>query len=662
MIRRLLIANRGEIACRIVRTAHRMGIDTVGVYTAPDADALHVDAVDVAVAVDGAGYLDAERLVRVAIDRSCDAVHPGYGFLAENAAFAQMVTDAGLTWVGPPAGQVELLGDKLAVKRLAVEAGVPTSVAVEAAPGSIPAGLDLPVIVKAAAGGGGRGMRVVRSADELPAAVEAASREAASAFGDGRVFIEPYVEPARHIEVQILGDRYGNVVHLGERECSIQRRHQKIIEESPSSGLDVEVRSVLLEGAVALARTVGYENAGTVEFLVGDDGAVDLLEVNTRLQVEHPVTEAVTGLDLVELQLRIAAGETLPLSQDEIVFDGHAIEARLVAEDPAAGWLPSAGALTAFAVDGEVRVDSGVRPGSRVSTAYDSLLAKVVAHGTTRAEAAARLVRALRAAEIAGVVTNRDVLVAILTDPEFLAGETTTGFLGDHPALAAARGPEGDDRLALLVAAVVWAARRDRARDPHRHVAPPGWRNVATLGLRSVWEDRFGEPTPVEERWRDDDSLTVAVGSWPEPDADGALGPDERRRVEVEVVAVDERHLSFTMDGTRRRVSVAGEASSGWTVTGPSGGATWLRRARFVEHRADEAGSGPVSPLPGTVLSVAVDPGVVVAEGEVLVVVEAMKMEHTIRAPSRAIVREVLVAVGDRVDAGDLLVALDTGS
>ncbi len=657
MIRRLLIANRGEIACRVARTARRLGVDTVGVYTAVDADALHVDAVDLAVAVDG--YLEAELLVRVGLESGCDAVHPGYGFLAENAPFAQMVADAGLIWVGPPADQIALLGDKVASKRLAIEAGVPTTVAVEAAPGSIPDEVDLPVIVKAAAGGGGRGMRIVRSAAELPGAVEAASREAESAFGDGRVFIEPYIERARHVEVQILGDHHGHVVHLGERECSIQRRHQKLVEESPSPGIDADLRRTLLDAAVTLARTVGYRNAGTVEFLVGDDGAVDLLEVNTRLQVEHPVTEAVTGLDLVELQLRVAAGEALPFTQDDIVFDGHAIEVRIVAEDPAAGWLPSAGALTAFAFGDGVRVDPGVRPGSQVSTAYDSLLAKVIAHAPTRAEAAAKLAKALRVAEIGGVATDRDALVAILDDPGFLAGDTTTGFLDAHPAIASSRGPEGDERLALVVAAAICVAWDDRASDPHRDVAPPGWRNVATMGQRSVWDDPSGDPTPVEEWWRGDDSLTVAVGPWPEPDAEGVLGPDERRRIEVEVISFDGRHLAFVVDGTRRRVSVAGQASSGLTVTGPAGGVTWVRRRRFVEHRADEAGSGPVSPLPGTVLSVPVEPGAVVAEGEVLVVVEAMKMEHSIRAPSRAIVREVLVAVGDRVDAGDLLIALD---
>ncbi len=418
-ITRLLIANRGEIAVRIARTAHRLGIDTVGVYSEPDARSLHVDSVDVAIALGGStpaeSYLRGDAVIAAALATGADAIHPGYGFLAENAAFAQAVIDAGLIWVGPTPEQVTLLGDKVAAKRAAVDAGVPTTSMIEIVDGRIADGVTVtyPALVKAAAGGGGRGMRVVRSADELDDAVVAASREALSAFGDGSVFIEPYLERGRHVEVQIIGDTHGNVVHLGERECSIQRRNQKIVEESPSAGISAEIRAALCDGAVALARHVGYEGAGTVEFMVGADGTITFLEVNTRLQVEHPVTEAVTGLDLVELQLRVAAGEPLPITQDDVVISGHAIEVRVVAEDPAAGWMPSTGRIDRFHIADGVRVDTGVSDGAEISSDYDSLVAKVIAHAPTRTGAARVLARALRASQITGIRTNLDSLVAI---------------------------------------------------------------------------------------------------------------------------------------------------------------------------------------------------------------------------------------------------------
>ncbi|HSP02298.1 MAG TPA: biotin carboxylase N-terminal domain-containing protein, partial [Acidimicrobiales bacterium] len=470
MIRRLLIANRGEIAVRIARTAHRLGIDTVGVYSTSDADALHVDVVDLAVALGGAtpteSYLRAEAVIQAALDTGCDAVHPGYGFLAERADVAHMVVDAGLIWVGPTPEQISLLGDKIAAKRAAVEAGVPTTEAVEVRPGHVPDGLTMPALVKAAAGGGGRGMRIVRSADQLPDAVVAASREAEAAFGDGTVFVEPFIERGRHVEVQIVGDGHGNVIHLGERECSIQRRNQKVLEESPSAGITAETRTALCDGALALARHIGYRSAGTVEFMVGDDGTVSFLEVNTRLQVEHPVTEAVTGLDLVELQLRVAAGEALPLTQDDVRFDGHAIEVRVVAEDPATGWLPSTGTVTRFQIGtaagadpletgsagvAAVRVDTGFRAGSVVSADYDSLLAKVISHAATRSESAAVLARALRSAVVTGVRTNIDAMAALLVEDDFLEARTPTAYLDEHPDVVHAAGPIGDDRVAQLL-------------------------------------------------------------------------------------------------------------------------------------------------------------------------------------------------------------------
>ncbi len=674
-ITRLLVANRGEIAVRIARTAHRLGISTVGVHATPDAGALHVDAVDLSVALGGStpaeSYLRGDAVVQAALDHGCDAVHPGYGFLAENADFARRVVDAGLVWVGPTPDQIALLGDKVAAKRVATEAGVPTTPVVTVTAGEVPDGVTYPALVKAAAGGGGRGMRVVRAADELAGALEAASREAAAAFGDGTVFVEPYIEHGRHIEVQILGDHHGTVIHLGERECSIQRRNQKVVEEAPSAGISADVRARLLDGAVALARHVGYRNAGTVEFLVGDDDTITFLEVNTRLQVEHPVTEAVTGLDLVELQLVVATGEPLPLTQDDVRADGHAIEVRLVAEDPASGWLPVGGHIEAFDIDETVRVDAGVRAGSVVSADYDSLLAKVIAHAPARATAAATLGRALRGARITGVRTDRDALVALLAEDDFLAARTPTSYLGDHPAVVAAAGPTGDDRLALLVAATVAAEQHARATDPVTGFAPSGWRNLRTRGQRRTW--LLGEESYPVEYVMAGDRGEFRIGPWPEPDADGHL-PEPQPVLDVERVSWTTRSTTRTglvgvvgveVNGVRRRVMVALDARDGAAgpvvdTWGPAGQLTWRLAPRFVDHEADQLGGGPICPLPGTVIAVHVAAGQRVTDGAVLVVIEAMKMEHAITAHADATVTEVRYAVGDRVEAGDLLVALTT--
>ncbi len=672
MFRRLLIANRGEIAVRIARSAHHLGIDTVGVYSAPDADALHVDSVGVAVALGGStpgeSYLRGGVLLRAAADTGCDSVHPGYGFLAESAAFARQVIDAGLVWVGPTPEQISLLGDKIAAKRAAVAAGVPTTAAVEVRPGDIPDGLPMPALVKAAAGGGGRGMRIVRAPQHLPDAVAAAAREAQAAFGDGTVFVEPYIERGRHVEVQVLGDVHGNVIHLGERECSIQRRNQKILEEAPSAGISDETRRVLCDAAVALARHVGYQSAGTVEFLVGDDGTITFLEVNTRLQVEHPVTEAVTGLDLVELQLRIAAGEPLPLAQEDVRTEGHAIEVRLVAEDPAAGWLPVGGHLRSFEIDGPVRVDSGVRSGSFVATEYDSLLAKVISHGPTRAEAAAVLGRSLRTARLSGVVTNRNSLVALLGEPDFLAARTTTSYLDDHPDVGAAAGPSGEDRLALLLGAVFAHEQRNRSTDPVTGFAPSGWRNLRTRGQRQIW--RSGDEAHPVEYVVEGQRAEIRIGAWPEPGDDGALPPDDRRVVDVGLLRRSADEQVLEIDGTRHRLDISsmadddsGESTTSSTVEvrSDAGSLTWQLAPRFADHAAELIGSGPIAPLPGTVIAVHVSAGQQVADGDALLVVEAMKMEHTITATVDATVAEVHFGVGDRVDAGDLLVTLDTG-
>ncbi len=659
-MRRLLIANRGEIACRIARTAHRLGIDTVGVYSEPDRNALHVDVVDVAVALRGAGpadsYLDAEALVAAAARMGCDAVHPGYGFLAESAGFARRVGEAGLIWVGPTPEQIALLGDKTAAKQTAVAAGVPTSAFVEVGPDGPLGDISFPALIKAAAGGGGRGMRIVRDASELVEALESARREAASAFGDGTLFIEPYIDHARHIEVQIIGDTHGAVIHLGERECSIQRRNQKLVEEAPSPGIDTATRRRLTEAAVALARHVGYVNAGTVEFLVGADGTVTFLEVNTRLQVEHPVTEATTGLDLVELQLRVADGERLPISQSEVAIDGHSIEVRLVAEDPVAGWIPSGGPVRLFDLGDGVRVDAGVQAGVAVSSEYDSLLAKVIAHGPNRSVAVQQLERALRSGWVAGPRTNLATLLAILAEPDFRAGETTTAYLADHPSVVTASALDDSTRVALLVGATMAAEYAGRAADPVTGFAPSGWRNLRTAGQRVVWTLNEAD-YPVEYLFTAHDAVQVWLGPWPEPQDDGSLAADTRQVLTVRLLARTAGRQVVEVDGRRLAIETRQDGETMHTRCA-GGSASWDLRPRFVVHEPDELGSGPISPLPGTVIAVYAEPGQQVVEGDLLMVVEAMKMEHKITAAGAATVGEVRFREGDRVDAGDLLVEL----
>ena len=455
---RLLVANRGEIARRIFRTCEEMGIGTVAVFSEADREAPFVSDADLAVSLGGhsaaESYLRGDAIVEAALRVGADAVHPGYGFLAEDAGFARQVVGAGLTWIGPPPRAMELMGDKLAAKELMAAAGVPVLSGVLPEEAS---GIGFPVMVKAAAGGGGRGMRVVRSGEELTAAVESARREAEAAFGDPRVFLEPLVEDPRHIEVQIMADVHGNTVALFERECSIQRRHQKIVEEAPSPFVDAGLRRRLSEAAVAAARAVDYAGAGTVEFLVAADGEFWFLEMNTRLQVEHPVTEEITGLDLVRLQIEAARGEDLSAALEGVSARGHAIEARIYAEDPGAGFLPTAGRMHRFRLSAPgIRVETGVESGDEIGVHYDPMLAKVVAWAPTRSEAAARLCRALRRAEIHGPVTNRDLLVRVLEHPEFVAGRTDTGFLDRHSPAELGRPlpTASEERLAAVAAAL----------------------------------------------------------------------------------------------------------------------------------------------------------------------------------------------------------------
>jgi propionyl-CoA carboxylase alpha chain len=634
----LLVANRGEIARRVMSSAHGMGIRSVAVYVDADADAPHVREADEAVRLPGS-YLDGTALLEAARVTGAGAVHPGYGFLSENAAFAADVAAAGLCWVGPSPDVIERMGDKLAAKALAEQAGVPTL------PGSEDAGaadaVGYPLLVKAAAGGGGKGMRVVEAPAGLEEALAAARREARSGFGDDRVFLERFVARARHIEIQILGDHHGQVVHLGERECSIQRRHQKILEESPSPRVDDALREALGDAALRLARALGYRSAGTVEFLVDDaTGEFFFLEVNTRLQVEHPVTEAITGVDLVREQLRIARGEPLGYEQEDVCFEGAAIEARLYAEDPAADFLPATGTLAAFepAAQPRVRWDSGVVTGSVIGTQFDPMLAKVIAHAPTRGEAAGRLALALERLHLGGVVTNRDFLVATLRTPEFLAGDTTTDFI---ERVAPARRLEPSDealtRTGQLVA--LWIQGMNRAEAVALAAAPSGWRNArlpdqeVTLahGEREV---RVRYRSLRDGRFRFDDGAPARIHRFTESE------------IEAEI------------DGRRGLARVA-RSGDRLVVQGPWGDLELVVRPRFEPPGGEETAGGFVAPMPGKVLELRVGVGAAVEAGQTLVVLEAMKMEHPMRATGDGVVTEVRVAEGDQVEAGTLLLVVE---
>jgi propionyl-CoA carboxylase alpha chain len=669
MIRKLLVANRGEIARRIMRSAHGLGMACVAVASDPDAVMPHVAEADEVVRLPGAAaadtYLRTDLLVQAALRSGADAVHPGYGFLSERAEFARACEEAGLTFVGPPASVIESMGSKLAAKRTMAAAGVPVLPSVEV-PAEMAAGaggveargegaaglaghaaeLGWPVLVKASAGGGGRGMRVVAEAGALAGAVASASREAAAAFGDGTVFLEPYVTRPRHVEVQIVGDVHGDVVHLFERECSIQRRHQKIVEEAPSPAVDAELRARLGDAAVRAARAIGYVNAGTVEFLLLPDGRFAFLEVNTRLQVEHPVTELVTGLDLVALQLRLAEGAPLPPEVTGARLEGHAIEVRLYAEDPTQRWRPSAGRLEHLSVPGGagVRVDSGVESGSEVSPYYDPLLAKVVAHAPSRSEAARRLDRALAGARVHGLVTNRDLLVRILRHPEFLDGAIDTGFLERHdPAELGAPLAGADAERHHAVAAALAAQAARRAAAPVLRPMPSGWRNNPAGLQRSTFVGRHGR---VEVGYRFDRTGRLSV-----------LSVDGDERHGITVAACAPQWVRLSVHGIERRYDVARRGAVSY-VDGADGSSALEEEQRFPLPGSKLAAGSLVAPLPGTVVKVLVAVGDVVDAGDTLVAIEAMKMEHEVHAPAAGTVHEVDVAAGDQVEAGRVLVVV----
>lgn len=649
-ISRLLVANRGEIARRINRTARAMGISTVAVYADGDANAPFVLEADTAIALGGKStgetYLDVAKVLAAAKRSGADAIHPGYGFLSENQAFAQAVIDAGVKWLGPSPEVIGLMGDKLSAKRLMDEAGVPTLPGVEITAATdivaAAASIGYPVLVKASAGGGGRGMRVVETEADLLAAVESAKREAGTSFGDDTVFLEKWLASSRHIEIQILGDHHGNLVHCYERECSIQRRHQKIIEEAPSPAVDDALRARMGDAAIAAARKLGYASAGTVEFLLGDNDDFYFLEVNARLQVEHPVTEEIIGKDLVREQIRVAEGETLSFAQEDLSINGHAIEARLYAENPAKGFLPSPGPIIVWkpATAGGARFDSGVEAGSEISTQFDPMIAKVIVHAPTRREAASRLARALETTAIAGLNTNRDFLVTTLRTPEYLAGDTTTDFIERvKPPLQRSLGRSECVQTAIAVTMEAQAARRASARV--LKTLPSGWRN-STMPMQSVTYLVGKEDITLAYQSQRDGSFIVIC--------------DDLTHA-VAIHQAGDGVVDIALDGQRIQCDVQQHGSQ-WLVHGDSGDLVLNEAPRYPDSRGVDTGGGLTAPMPGAVLTTEISAGAKVAKGDLLVILEAMKMEHRIVAPRDGVVEQVHVSVGDQVDNAQLLVTL----
>jgi len=652
-ISKVLIANRGEIAARIQRTTRSMGIATVAVFSDADAEAPFVRSADQAVRIGPApsseSYLSIERLIGAAQRTGAEAVHPGFGFLAENADFASACEAAGLVFIGPTPDAIRSMGSKREAKKRVGAAGVPvvpgysgddqstSGLSAEAAR------IGFPVLIKASAGGGGKGMRVQKSAEGLADAIEGARREAKSAFGDDFLLIEKYVERPRHVEIQILGDSHGNLVHLFERECSIQRRHQKIIEETPSPALTPELRALMGEAAIAAGRSVDYRSAGTVEFILAPDGQFYFLEVNTRLQVEHPITECVTGIDIVREQLRIAEGEELGLSQDDVRFDGAALECRLYAEDPDNDFLPTSGTIVDWhlpPLDG-LRVDSGVETGSEVSIHYDPMLAKLITHAPTRTEAVQKMTRALETLSVHGIHTNRAFLLRVLSHPEFSAGRTHTHFIEEHLSGEASDTPDpARERLAAVAATLASheAHRRQRSVLP---ALPSGYRN-----------NRYA-PESVDyramERVLRVEYVAAGAGRF-HMTVDG-------EQSEVLLVSASEHEVRLEQDGLRHSVRVVRSGARVFCHT-LDGSVTLVEEPRFPEPESAVAHGACVAPMPGKVVKLLVAEGQDVEAGDVLVILEAMKMEHSVKAPESGTVEKVLVSEGEQVGVDAVLAVI----
>ena len=634
----ILIANRGEIACRIMQTAQNMGIKCIAVYVDADADAPFVKMADESVLL-STSYMDSDAILSAAKQTGAEAVHPGYGFLSENAAFARKVKNNNLIWIGPSAHVIKVMGDKLKAKELAEKSGVPT----------LPMAADLkdakdlgyPLLIKAAAGGGGKGMRIVTSPKNLKESVISAQREALSGFGDDRIFIERYVKKSRHIEIQILGDEHGNIVHLGERECSIQRRHQKIIEESPSPKVDPFLREQMGEAALKLAKKIKYCSAGTVEFLMDDKtGEFWFLEVNTRLQVEHPVTEEVTGIDLVYEQIKIARGEELEFTQDDISWHGHSIEARLYAEDPGNNFLPEVGTLIAYDTEmaGDIRWDSGVEQGYKVGTDFDPMLSKVIAWAPNRIDAINKLARGLEKAHFGGVKTNRDFLISCLRNESFINGNTTTDFIEREK-------PNGEQVLSenqifnASAAIALWIAMGNRVSDEVTDFMPSNWTNgrmpyqrIKLMILKNEIEIKYQLKRS---------GLFEVMGT------------------NCKIHAVDESGIDVEV-GSHRFFAQVTRANDQILINMPFGDLDAVIVPRFIEPGNEIPEGGLVAPMPGKVIEVRVKKGDKVKAGDTLIIIEAMKMEHSIKATENGKVTKLMVSLNQQVDNGATLLVLDS--
>ena len=631
----LLIANRGEIACRIIKTARDMGIRSVAVYVDADKDALFVKEADEAIRLVDGGYLDSKQIINAAKKSGAQAIHPGYGFLSENASFARKVKKEGIIWVGPSPHVISVMGDKLKAKELAVKANVPT-LPMTSKP-SEAKNIGYPLLIKAAAGGGGKGMRIVEKEKDLKESISSAQREAKNGFNDDRIFIERYVEKSRHIEIQILGDSNGNIVHLGERECSIQRRHQKIIEESPSPRISEDIRNKMGEAAVKLAKKIKYESAGTVEFLF-DDKTEEFwfLEVNTRLQVEHPVTEEVTGIDLVYEQLKIARGESIKFNQNDISFNGSSIEARLYAEDPNNDFLPEIGTLIAFekSNSAEARWDTGVIKGAVIGTDFDPMLAKVISFAPNRIDAASKLAKALESAHIGGVKTNRDFLINCLKSPEFLKGNTTTDFIErvnpDRKLII----NEGDLNHATVIAAL-WIQMKNRDEAKVAKFMPSGWTNGRLPKQKIIFEYE-GQEIKVEYSQKRNGQFSFSDNKV------------------AQIYSSDNESIDVMFDG-KRHISKITSSKNNILVHMPYGDVMLNVKPKFTLPGLEVATGGLVAPMPGKVIDIKVKKGKKVKAGDTLVILEAMKMEHSIKAAEDGVVSELLISINDQVENGALL-------
>jgi len=633
----ILVANRGEIACRIMQTAQFMGIKCVAVFVDADKDAPFVKMADEAIKL-SSSYMDGSAIIDAAIQSGAEAIHPGYGFLSENAAFARKVKSNKLIWIGPSPHVIKVMGDKLKAKELAEKSGVAT-LPMTSNTKDVKS-IGYPILIKAAAGGGGKGMRIVKKESELKDSIVSAKREALSGFGDDRIFIERYVEKSRHIEIQILGDEHGNVVHLGERECSIQRRHQKIIEESPSPRIDPFLREEIGQAAVKLAKKIKYCSAGTVEFLFDDKtDEFWFLEVNTRLQVEHPVTEEVTGIDLVAEQIKIARGDELEFAQEDIDWHGHAIEARLYAEDPGNNFLPEIGTLHAYdtSLATEVRWDSGVEEGSVIGTDFDPMLSKVISWAPNRIDAANKLARGLEKAHMGGVVTNRQFLISCLRNESFLNGNTTTDFI-EREALETKKNLSVNALHQTSTAVALWLAQQNRVSDPVTGFMPANWTNGRIPLQRVKLLFIQGE---IEVKYKlNKDNLYEVMGSI------------------CEIHHCDSAGIDIEIDSHRFYAHIT-KAGSEIIINMPFGDVNASVLPRFIEPGNEVPEGGLIAPMPGKVIDVKVKKGSKVKAGDTLVIIEAMKMEHSIKATETGKIAKVMIQLNDQVDNGATLLVLE---